>query len=86
MGFRFALDGEYTCRMDNMPPGLGAVFRIKINRKSGARVLITTFDSPNSQGGPSGQSNGHDGPSGNHGTPPNFQNGGGNGGPSNQGG
>ena len=38
------------------------------------------------QGGPNGQNSGHGGPSGNHGTPPNFQNGGGNGGPSNQGG
>ena len=42
--------------------------------------------SSNGQGGPGGQSNGQGGPSGNHGTPPNFQNGGGSGGPFNQGG
>ena len=32
--------------MKNIVPELGAVFWTKINRKSSARVLITTFDSP----------------------------------------
>ena len=38
----------------------------------------------NCQGDPGSQSDQQGGPNGNHGTPPNFQNGGGNGGPSNQ--
>lgn len=32
--------------MKNIVPDLGAAFRIKINRKSSAGVLIATFNSP----------------------------------------